>query len=162
MVGRKAPTVALAMSTIAIAFLGGCASPGGGNSGTITYEADGKQKTASFTPSNVNCNDRGAVSLSYPDKPLNSVSITLGSTAKAEAWVYDEQLIVFTSDDLTVTELSDDGTTEYVISAQMGEVAVTSLPEASSDALPDVDTAIRDADRFTGTLDVRLRCDPAS
>lgn len=161
MSGRTARTACAVGTITVLALLSGCATAGGADSATIAYEVDGRQKTASFTPQNVHCNDWGAVSLSFPHKPYNSISLTRGSTDKVTAWVYDdEQLTVFTADDLTVTETTDDGTTEYVISGQQGQVAVTRLTRASPGIPPDVDAAIKDADRHTGTLDVRLRCDP--
>jgi len=120
MTGQNARTTALAAGAVAIiGLLSGCATPAGrGSSATITYEVDGQQKTTAFAPSNVTCNDRGAVSLSFPDKPFNGVSLSRGSTDTVEAWVYGDELIFFTSESVTVTQATDDGATTYVVSGR--------------------------------------------
>jgi len=164
MTGQNARTTALAAGAVAIiGLLSGCATPAGrGSSATITYEVDGQQKTTAFAPSNVTCNDRGAVSLSFPDKPFNGVSLSRGSTDTVEAWVYGDELIFFTSESVTVTQATDDGATTYVVSGQAGEVAVAALAQGSPDTPPDVDAAISNAVRYAGRLDLTLRCDPES
>jgi plastocyanin len=87
MTGQNARVTALAAGAVTIiGLLSGCATPpGSGSSATITYEVDGQWNTTAFTPSNVTCNDGGAVSLSLPDKPFNGVSLSRGSTDTVEA-----------------------------------------------------------------------------
>lgn len=158
---RVSTLLGAAAVTVALVALSGCASAGSGGSGTITYEVDGQQRSASFAPSNVECFGGGARGLSFPDKPYNRVALRDGSTDKVTAWVFGDELVYFEGDDdVTVTEnTSDHGVVEYVVSAAAGRVAVTQLGQASGDAPPDVHAAIEDAEWFTGTIDLRVRCD---
>ncbi|MFG6501898.1 hypothetical protein [Microbacterium sp. P05] len=154
------PLSLLALAGAITLGLAGCAgAPGDSDSVTIDFEIDGAQQSVTFTPGNLVCHDFGVRGLSYPAEPFNSVAIVRGSSDEVSAWVYDEQLIYFEGDDATVTENStDDGATEYLVSAASGRVAVTSLGEASADAEPDVAAAIEDAEWVTGAIDVRLHC----
>ncbi|UIN31318.1 hypothetical protein [Microbacterium binotii] len=90
----------------------------------------------------------------------NPGHLSRGSTDTVEAWAYGDQLVYFKSESVALTEAADGGATEYVISGQSGEVTVAALGQESSDTPPDVDAAIRDANRYAGRLDLRLRCDP--
>ena len=158
--------IAAAAAVFILTSLSGCASPGAGgsNSVTITWSADGNNKSKTFTVSDPTCSDFGARTLSFPDTPVRSLAVIKGlEDDDVEAWIYEnEQAVVFKGQGISLTvDQRDDGSVEYSGTKVAGRVAVTELTNASSAAPPDVDAAIENAQQFDATIDFAVTCPPA-
>ena len=139
------------------ALLAGCSSSG--NTATITYETGSGTKTEEFSPGGVTCNDWGASGLNFPEKPYNGLSLFDDVPGEVSVWEKGKQLVLFYSDDAVVKSTPyDDGSVEYQVVADVGEVAVTEVLEPLASGEPD----LSEAKHYPGTLRMQIRCMPES
>lgn len=141
----------------ALILLSGCSS--NGNTATIIYETDSGTKTEVFSPGGVTCNHLGASGLNFPAEPYNGLSLFGGEPGKVSVWEKDKQLVLFYSDEAVVESTShDDGSIEYRVVADAGEVAVTDVRKPLASGEPD----LSGAKHYPGTLKMQVRCLPRS
>lgn len=136
--------------------LTGCVGSGG-DSVTVTYEAPDGTQSVTFTPRDITCDDRSASGLSFPEVPLNYLSLGRDDLDYVSAWVNTDELVYFDGEDATIVErVLDDGRIEFRAEGQPGRVAVTVVDVDAS--VNDRDLA--DAEWFEGTIDLVATCTP--
>ena len=141
----------------ALILLSGCSS--NGNTATIIYETDSGTKTEVFSPGGVTCNHLGASGLNFPEEPYNGLSLFDDVPGEVSVWEKGKQLVLFYSDDAVVKSTPyDDGSVEYQVVADVGEVAVTEVLEPLASGEPD----LSEAKHYPGTLRMQIRCMPES
>jgi len=156
---------AAVVGIIAAVGLSGCSGPGGSNSVTITWTANGSGESRSFSVSDPLCSKTGARTLSFPETPLRSLVVMNGSAGDdVKAWISEnEQIVLFQGEDIALSvDQRDDGSIEYRGTRVGGRVAVTQLTDASTATPPDVDAAVENAKQYDATIDFALTCPPAS
>lgn len=123
----------------------------------ISYETEDGSQALSFTPGTLRCNHLGASGLSFPEEPVNSVSIFEGTPGQVTVWEQDKELVLFYSEDATVESTAlDDGSTSYHVTAAHGEVAIADVVGQATTEEPD----LSQAERYPGSIEMNVRCAP--
>lgn len=135
-----------------VALLSGCSTAP--STVSISYEHEGETRTATAHPETVDCDEAEASSLGIRD-PQYSVRLHFGDDALGSygsAWVYDERIVYFTTDELDVEHDGD----RVRVSAAPGTVQL--VEHAEDDGQPVRDFDVDGATEVDGSLTVDLVC----
>ena len=151
-------SLAVAAGAIAgLVLLAGCAPSGA--TVTIEYEADGSTVSESFTPKDIACvPGGGAFGLQFTDEPFYQLSVSEGDPGQIEVGLFDEKTVLFfesDSADVRATE-ADDGSVEYVVTAESDSVALVELANVEPGSEPD----LRGVPKHSGSIAATFRCVP--
>lgn len=157
--GKLGLTAHALLSCALISGLTGCAGLTPPSSITFTYEVDGVEKSTSFVPTGIKCDSDGlgVNGFSFPEKPYNGVMISDGTPGSFSAWVKEEKVIVFSSDDVAIKATPhEDGSFEYVGEAVVGKVGISEVSEDLQAGEPD----LSGAKFYPGRADFVVHCAP--
>lgn len=100
----------------------------------------------------------GAFGLQFTDKPFYQLSVDEGSPGRIEVGVFDETSVLYFESDAAEVRATkaDDGSVEYVVTADSDSVARVDLGDAAPGTVPD----LSGVPRHEGTIEARFRCTP--